>query len=305
MLYAEGMYNGTAGKGVSAVADGIAYQNKDILLKILTQNYPHVSFKAYGLDFPPVKEVLPTDLPGIKVNELRTDGVFRLEDDSLLIVDYESSVSGDQLLKYGHYALRVLERYWRTEKRVYNIRIAIIYADGIESAPSSLYTDSLKIDIKQTFLHSFDGDGIAESLRLKLVTGEVPDDEDILRLIVAPLAKSALPRQELLEKCVEIAKGIADKQTQVFAIAGMLVATDKFINREYSEKIRGWLAMTKIGQLIREEIREAENKAAQKAAIKERESIKAEIAKNMLRDGKDPVEVIKYTGITDGYSEPA
>jgi hypothetical protein len=47
---------------------------------------------VYGLELPPIKAVLPTNLPDIKANELRADNVFLLEDDSLLIVDYESTV---------------------------------------------------------------------------------------------------------------------------------------------------------------------------------------------------------------------
>ena len=43
--------------------EGIAYQNKDILFKILGQTYKEKSFAAYGIDLPPIRELLPTDLP--------------------------------------------------------------------------------------------------------------------------------------------------------------------------------------------------------------------------------------------------
>ncbi|MDR3296112.1 MAG: hypothetical protein LBT26_09845, partial [Clostridiales Family XIII bacterium] len=140
--------------------EGIAYQNKDILMKILSRNYPKTSFRAYGLDLPPVKAMLPTDLPDIKANELRTDGVFLLEDGSLLIVDYESTASREQLLKYGHYAFRVLERHWQTEKQLPDINIAVIYTGEVESAPASLHRGGLRIDVRQVFLNKFDGDAI-------------------------------------------------------------------------------------------------------------------------------------------------
>jgi len=34
---------------------------------------------------------------------------------------------------------------------------------------------------------------------------------------------------------------MADEQQQIFIIAGILVATDKFINRKYSSKMREWI----------------------------------------------------------------
>ena len=43
--------------------EGIVYQNKDILFKILGQTYKEKSFAAYGIDLPRIRALLPTDLP--------------------------------------------------------------------------------------------------------------------------------------------------------------------------------------------------------------------------------------------------
>ena len=66
---------------------GIAYHNKDVLFKILSETYKEKSFRAYGLDLPRIKEVLPTNLPHISADEKRMDNLFLLEDDTLAIVD--------------------------------------------------------------------------------------------------------------------------------------------------------------------------------------------------------------------------
>lgn len=67
------------------VADGIAQQNKDIIFKILSENYKNKSFSVYGLDLPPIKEVLPTNLPAVKLDEKCAGNVFLLENDTILI----------------------------------------------------------------------------------------------------------------------------------------------------------------------------------------------------------------------------
>ncbi|MCL1997410.1 MAG: hypothetical protein FWG65_01430, partial [Turicibacter sp.] len=68
----------------------ISHTNKDILSKALSQHYKDKSLNVYGLDLPKIKQMLPTDYPVMAV-EYRGDGAFLLEDDSLLLTEYESS----------------------------------------------------------------------------------------------------------------------------------------------------------------------------------------------------------------------
>ena len=68
----------------------IAYQNKDITSKVLAENFKGKTFRVYGLDLPEIREVLPTNIPVVKANELRLDNLFELADHTVAIVDYES-----------------------------------------------------------------------------------------------------------------------------------------------------------------------------------------------------------------------
>jgi hypothetical protein len=156
----------------------------------------------------------------------------------------------------------------------------------VESAPASLHRGGLRIDVRQVFLNKFDGDAIIRDAEEKIKAGLPLSDEDVLKLVVAPLAKSASPRQEQLERCVEAAKGIGDEQLQMFVIAGMLVASDKFIDRDYSTMVRRWLNMTKVGQIIQEEISAATDRRDKEIALK------------MLEKGKDAAEISEFTGLT-------
>ena len=58
----------------------IAYQNKDITSKLFAERFQGKSLNIYGLDLPPVKQALPTNIPEIVANELKIDNVFLLED---------------------------------------------------------------------------------------------------------------------------------------------------------------------------------------------------------------------------------
>ena len=72
------------------MSEGIVYQNKDILFKILCQTYKEKSFSAYGINLPPIRELLPTNLPKISANERDIDNLFLLEVGTYVIVDYDA-----------------------------------------------------------------------------------------------------------------------------------------------------------------------------------------------------------------------
>lgn len=101
------------------MSEGIVYQNKDILFKILGQTYKEKSFSAYGLDIPPIRELLPTNLPKISANEKSVDNLFLLEDGTYAIVDYESEFKKQNKVKYLNYIVRVMEKYYGKEKIEY------------------------------------------------------------------------------------------------------------------------------------------------------------------------------------------
>ena len=277
------------------MGDGITYHNKDILLKVLSQNYKDKSFEALGLKLPKIKKVLPTNLPKITATELRADNIFLLEDDRILIVDYESTIKQENFIKYMEYILAVLKMYFKIDKKVYNIVVAVIYTGNIKEAPNQLNLDSLQLNIMQVFLSNFDTAELYTDLKRKVESGERLSDEDIMRFIILPLTEPvADKKQELIEKTVELAKGVSDEQQQIFIIAGILVATDKFINKEYSNMIKGWISMTKVARLFEEEKIEAVNNAVSNA-LSEKTYL---LVKEMLLDNEDIAKIMKYSKLT-------
>ena len=277
------------------MGDGIAYQNKDVLLKVLSQHYENKSFEALGLKLPKIKKVLPTNLPKITATELRADNIFLLEDERILIVDYESAVKQENFIKYMEYILAVLKMYFNSEKKVYNIIVAVIYTGDIKRAPNRFNMDSLQINIMQVFLSKFDTNELYADLKRKVESGKVLSDEDIMKFIVLPLTEPITSKkQSLIEKSVELAKSVPDEQQQIFIIAGILVATDKFIDKEYSNMIKRWISMTKVARLFEEEKIEAVNNAVNNA-VKEKAYL---LAKEMLLDNEDMTKIMKYSKLT-------
>ncbi len=60
-----------------------------------------------------------------------------------------------------------------------------------------------------------------------------------------------------MEQVVELAKQIEDENMQAFVITGILVSSDKFIDRAYAKTVRRYLSMTKVFQILEEEKQES------------------------------------------------
>ena len=273
------------------MSEGIAYQNKDILFKILGQTYKEKSFAAYGIDLPPIKELLPTSLPKISANEKDIDNLFLLEDGTYAIVDYESEFKKLNKIKYLNYSARVMEKYYK-EDETFNLRLIVIYTGDVKSAEPVYETSCFTLRMEQAFLSHIDGETAFESISQKLRSNTPLEDDDLMKLVILPLTMPGIEgKQKMLEKVVDLAEQVTDSRQQIFILSGVIVASDKFINREYLEQIRRRINMTQLGQLYEKEKIEYANKKNRELTV--------EMAKSMLDEGIDFVKIMKVTGLTE------
>lgn len=273
------------------MSDGIAYQNKDILFKILGQTYKEKSFAAYGIDLPPIKELLPTSLPKISANEKDIDNLFLLEDGTYAIVDYESEFKKLNKIKYLNYIARVMEKYYK-EDETFNLLLIVIYTGDVKSAEPIYETSCFTLRMEQAFLSHIDGETAFEGISQKLLSGIPLEDDDLMKLVILPLTMTGIEgKQKMLEKVVDLAEQVTDSKQQIFILSGVIVASDKFINRAYLEQIRRRINMTQLGQLYEKEKIEYANKKNRELTV--------EMAKSMLDEGIDFVKIMKVTGLTE------
>lgn len=277
------------------MSEGIAYQNKDILFKILSQTYKEKSFSAYGLDLPPIRELLPTNLPKISANEKDVDNLFLLEDGTYAIVDYEAEYKRLNKVKYLNYVARVLEKYYKEDGN-FNLRLIVIYTGDVKSAEATFETSCVTLRTEQAFLVHIDGEAAFEAIRRKIDSGIPLEDDDLMKLVILPLTVSGSEgKQAMLERVVDLAEQIADEGQRIFALSGVIVASDKFIDREYLKQIRRRINMTQLGQLYEKEKIEYANQKVRENSIKER----TEMARFMLDEGIEFIKVMKITGLTE------
>lgn len=270
----------------------IAYQNKDIASKIFAEQFRGKSLKVYGIDLPRVKQVLPTNLPSIQANELRLDNLFLLEDNTFLIIDYESAYRKKNKIKYLKYTVRVLEQYCDEYGIDMQISVVILYtADVLEyHTKDRLDVGCLQLTIKEAFLAQMDSEKIMKDLTEKVKQGGKLSEEELMEYIILPLTYRGMDeKKETIKELFQLAKEIKEEEIQLFLLSGILVFTDKVIDDETAKRIKEWIGMTKVARLFEEE----KNEAVEKAVLETARETARETAIVMLKKGYSIKEIVE------------
>lgn len=234
----------------------IAYQNKDITSKLMAETLKGKSLAAFGLPELKIVDILPTNLPVIESNELRLDNLFLLSDGSLAIIDYESSFSRENFVKYLNYIARVIRRFAirRELKDLNQLKMVVIYTADVERAEERYDLGGLILVVESAYLIHLDGSQIYDRLKNKIDAGEKLTEEELMELMILPLTvKGKKHKQETIEKAVNLGKRLPDREGQLKVIAGILTFTDKVIDRAYAKKLEEEMQMTLVGQMLMEE----------------------------------------------------
>ena len=243
-------------KGEKKEMEEIAFQNKDITSKLMAETLKGKSLAAFGLPELKIVDILPTNLPVIESNELRLDNLFLLSDGSLAIIDYESSFSRENFVKYLNYIARVIRRFAirRELKDLKQLKMVVIYTADVERAEERYDLGGLILVVESAYLIHLDGSQIYDRLKNKIDVGEKLTEEELMELMILPLTvKGKKRKQETIEKAVTLSKRLPDREGQLKVIAGILTFTDKIIDRVYAKKLEEEMQMTLVGQMLMEE----------------------------------------------------
>lgn len=280
----------------------VTWSNKDMISKILADTFGAKSFSVFGLDLPEIAEYLPTELPAIDATDRVVDRLFRLVDGSYVIVDFESEYRRLNKCKYLRYISRVLDKYL-PENREFCLRFLVIYTGDVRTAESDFSTDCVTIHTEQAFLSHMDGEEEYKKIRNKIWKDRTVPDEDLMRLIVLPLTCRGMDRKtDMIDSVVEAAVHLEDKSQRDFVLAGVCVASSKFMKQEQMDRIGGILRMTEVGQYLldqmtREVTEQVTERVTQQVTEQVTQQVRESIAIKMLAAGDDLQHIQEVTGL--------
>lgn len=282
----------------------IAYQNKDKMSKILTEEFKGKSFEAYGVKLSKIVDSRPTDMAAVEANELRLDRLFKLEDGSYLIVDYESDYSEDKKAKYLSYIARVAKTLYNELKYYPRLRVLILYTADVTRKQTQPFLNmgDFSMHIEEAFLSEIDSEEVWSRVSAKIEHSDRLEDIDIMHMIIYPLTyRERAEKCNAVKRMIKLATGIKDEKLKLFVLKGLWVFCDKVIEKEDANEIRRILMHTKVEQIYEREKQEAleENtkRVTESVTITVTRDVKDTIAKNFLRAGSTPEFVAANTGL--------
>ena len=246
------------------MSEGIAYQNKDIISKVFMESFGSKSLDVYGLHVPKVIRLLPTNLPAIEANEWRIDNLLELADGSVAILDYESDYSEEDKAKYLNYMARIYRKLVADGEGDRAIRMLVIYTADVKPSDVvlSVTKPGFSINVEAAFLSELDSDAIHVRLSDKIARGGTLTDEELMELIILPLAyRTREKKQEMIKAAIDMAKQVTDEKQSTFLVAGIVVFSDKVIDADTREKAKEWMKMTQIGRMFEQEKEDAVKEA--------------------------------------------
>lgn len=266
----------------------ISRQRDDIILKATAEAFRGQTLEAIGLDVPPIVDMLPTVLPTAEVKEERVDFLFRLADETLLHLEFQTSpATRNDLHRFAGYDLKLLDRYWRT------IRTVVIYSGRVKEAQDGFECGSLVYKVKNVHLNRLDGEEKYRHLSQKIESGEELSKSEVVQLIFLPLMKHEESEGEMALKAAALAKKIRDdKQNLVFA--AIIALSDKYMADAQKKRLLEVIAMTQIEQWIKEEGRK---EGRIEGRIEGKIEAKIETARAALKKGFSPEDVAEITGL--------
>ena len=265
--------------GKNRKSSGVAYQNKDIISKVLGDGMrgKPLSVMGWKTDLT-VERIEQTNLPAVTVNELRIDHLYVLSDGSVAIIGYESAVKKENILKYLDYVVRILRRLEVGPGT--KIRVMVLYTADVETAIADCDVGCLQFHVKNAYLTGVDSQQWLEDVSQNVENQNI-DYETQVRLIMLPLTyKGSDAKGSAIEQCVDLATRIEDNETQEFVLAGILAFTDKVITEEMRKVIKRRIRMIRI---IEEFVEEGRAEGTASTLVNNVESLMRELAVSLER----------------------
>ncbi|MCC0566255.1 hypothetical protein HN020_03200 [Brevibacillus borstelensis] len=194
----------------------------------VVQAFRNQFLNAFGIQLPRIVQHSPTEITTIRGEKHIVEDLFRMENDTLLHVEYQSSPNPkdlDQLFfDLMWYDLKIGEKHGKL--------INTIVVFGSEILDVELGRDLGAIKYRATgavWLSKQNGDQITEELTKKVEQKGELTDEELSKLVLLPAMYSTGSRLEITMKAVQIANKLADHGKRDLVIKLMKVMAGRLL----------------------------------------------------------------------------
>lgn len=217
------------------MATQISTQKKELMQKYTNDFFKNKTLEFYGIKTAKIKELVNVKFSVEKEPTDSIDYVFLLEDATYLHIEFQSSYSRDALLNFANYNLRLFEQGELENLSEKTVTTIVIYSADVNEAQKNL--DSASFNPYIIMMKNFDGNYILNYLETKINQAKELQDVDMLNLILVPLMKNNLSKEDIAIKSIKLANTINDKEKQATCIASILILAQKYLDKKNINKL--------------------------------------------------------------------
>jgi len=196
---------------------GVAYQSKDIALKVVADALRGDILARFQPDLPAIVAALPSEVPSLRIETEETDLLFRLADGSTLHIEFQTTMRVDDLGRFLGYHLAAHARYGKP------VTTVIFYGAGITSAPPEFNTSQCVFQPRIVLLGNEDGASVLRELKEKVAHGETLTRDDQVQLIFLPLMRQGQSLEDILPEAARLSEAlpVETREMTVGALLGL------------------------------------------------------------------------------------
>lgn len=255
---------------------------KDTVNKFIVHRFRDGALAWFGIESLKIVEPISAEVTHVDIKQDMLDLVMRLEDDSLLHLEFQSTRESS-LHRFLRYDAHLLYEHRRP------IRAIVVYTVRTQTAPEQLDAGCLKYRVENVYLYDRDGAHALASIQAHLEQGLWTLDDE-LNLAFLVFMKNT-PRN-IVDIIIGLLKQIPDESSKRRTAAMFCGLAVTQLSEEQLRRIEGEFQVRNIMvELVEEQLRKEHQEGKWEGL--------QEVAKKLLCRGNSVTETAELTGLSE------